>query len=152
MSGWVYFGELGEAELVELIERLPKRVLVSWELSRLDFPGSVELRDVGCAFNSSSEIRWEKLSEGRYRVWVLSDSECHDLPDVLKSVDGKWEIAECEIRLINLEDRRFAPQPNLYPVVNRPEGQLVCRVFYKDKVATFVSPREVKTDAQESER
>ncbi|WP_088572215.1 hypothetical protein [Thermoflexus hugenholtzii] len=151
MRGWVYSGELGTDELAQLIERLPKRVILSWELARLDFPKGLELRDAGCAFNREAEIRWEKIAERRCRVWVLSDSERNDLPDTLKSVDGDWEISECETRLINLEDKRFAPQFDLYPVANRPEAQLMCRVFYRDKIATFVSPREVKTDAQESE-
>jgi hypothetical protein len=150
--GWVYSGELGTEELAQLIERLPGRVLLSWELARLDFPNSAELRDAGCAFNREAEIRWEKVAERCYRVWVLSDSERNDLPDALKSIDGDWEISECETRLLNLEDKRFAPQFDLYPVANRPEAQFVCRVFYRDKVATFVSPREVKTDVQESER
>ena len=150
--GWVYSGVLGAEELRQLIESTPGRVLLSWELARLDFPSSLELRDAGCAFNSGSEIRWERVTEGRYRVWVLSDGERNDLPDALKSIDGDWEISECETRLLNLEDKRFAPQFERYPVANAPEVQLVCRVFYRDKLATFVSPREVKTDAQKSER
>jgi hypothetical protein len=150
--GWVYSGVLGAEELRQLIESIPGRVLLSWELARLDFPSSVELRDAGCAFNSGAEIRWERVTEGRYRVWVLSDGERNDLPDALKLVEGDWEISECETRLLNLEDKRFAAQFDLYPVANRPEARFVCRVFYRDKVATFVSPREVTSDAQESER
>lgn len=150
--GWVYSGELGAEALAQLIERLPERVLVSWELSRLDFPNGVELRDAGSAFNREAEVRWEKITEGRYRVWVLSDVERNDLPEALKPMEGEWEIAKSETRLLNLEDRRFAPQFEVYPVVNAREARLICRVFYRDKVATFVSPREVTSDAQESER
>jgi len=150
--GWVYSGVLGAEELRQLIESTPGRVLLSWELARLDFPSSLELRDAGCAFNSGSEIRWERVTEGRYRVWVLSDGEHNDLPDALKLIDGEWEISECETRLLDLEDKRFAPQFGRYPVVHAPEARLVCRVFYRDKVTTFVSPREVTSDAQESER
>lgn len=152
MQGWVYSGELSTEELAQLVERLRGRVLLSWELARLDFPNSVELRDAGCAFNHEAEIRWEKVAERRYRLWVLSDSERTDLPDALKTIEGNWEISECEPRLVNLEDKRFAPQFAVYPVANALEARLQCRVFYRDKVPTFVSPREVKTDAQEPER
>ncbi len=152
MRGWVYAGELGAEALVQLIERLSGRVLLSWELAQLDFPNSVELRDAGCAFNHEVEIRWEKAAEGLYRVWVLSDAERRDLPDALRPVPGEWEVVECTSQLVNLEDKRFAPQFEVYPVVNAREARLICRVFYRDKVATFVSPREVRSDAQESER
>ncbi|MDR7416045.1 MAG: hypothetical protein QN200_06185 [Armatimonadota bacterium] len=151
-QGWVYSGVLGAEELRQLIESIPGRVLLSWGLARLDFPNVLELRDAGCAFNHEAEIRWEKAAEGRYRVWVLSDSGRNDLPDALRLVEGNWEISECTTRLLNLEDRRFAPQFAFYPVVNAPEARLKCQVFYRDKVATFVSPREVESDAQESER
>ena len=150
--GWVYSGTLDAGELARLVEGLPKRVLLSWELARLDFPSALELRDAGCAFNETAEIRWEKVAEGRYRVWVLSDVEPHDLPDALKPVVGNWEVSECETRLIHLEDKRFTPQFERYPVRNAPEACLRCRVFYRDKIATFVSPREVTNDAPALER
>jgi len=145
--GWVYSGELSTEALAPLIGRLPERVLVSWELSRLDFPNGVELRDAGCAFNNISEIRWEKFAEGRYRVWVVSDVELNNLPEALRPVEGEWEIAESETRLLNLEDKRFAPQFEVYPAVSTSEARLTCRVFYREKVATFVSPRGVSSDA-----
>lgn len=151
-QGWVYSGELGAEALAQLIERLPERVLLSWELSRLDFPNGVELRDAGCAFNREVEIRWEKITEGRYRVWVLSDVERNDLSEALKPVSGNWEISESKTRLINLEDKRFSPQFEVYPVVRTREALLTTRVFYRDKIATFVSPREVTSDAEESGR
>lgn len=150
--GWVYSGTLGAEALERLIERLPERVFLSQELARLDFPSGVELRDAGCAFNREAEIRWERIGEERYRVWVLSDGERNDLPDALKPVEGNWEISECVTRLLNLQDKRFAPQFAQYPVVNAPEARLRCRVFYRDRVASFVSPREVETDAEEPER
>ncbi len=150
--GWVYSGILGAEELARLVEGLPERVLLSWELARLDFPHDLELRDAGCAFNETAEIRWEKMPEGRYRVWILSDVERHDLPDALKPVAGNWEVSECETQLIHLEDKRFSPQFERYPVGNAPEARLRCRVFYRDKIATFVSPREVSADAPELER
>ena len=151
-QGWVYCGNLDAEALVRLIQQLPERALLSWGLSRLDFPKGVELRDVGSAFNREADVRWEKIAEGRYRVWVLSDVQRSDLPEALKPVEGEWEIAESRTQLLNLDDRRFAPQFEVYPVVNAPEAPLKCRVFYRDKVATFVSPREVSSDAQEPQR
>jgi hypothetical protein len=151
-QGWVYSGTLGAEALERLIERLPERVLLSQELARLDFSSGVELRDAGCAFNREAEIRWERAAEGRYRVWVLSDVERNDLPDALKPVEGDWERSECVTRLLNLQDKRFAPQFARYPVVNAPEARLRCQVFYRERIATFVSPREVATDAEELER
>jgi hypothetical protein len=150
--GWVYCGNLDAEALVRLIQQLPERVLLSWELSRLDFPNGVQLRDAGCAFNREAEVRWEKITGGRYRVWILSDVQRSDLPEALRPVEGEWEIAESRTQLLNLGDRRFAPQFEVYPAVNAPEASLKCRVFYRDKVATFVSPREVRSNAQESER
>lgn len=151
-QGRVYSGELKAEVLIQLIERLPERVLLSWNLSRLDFPSNIELRDCGCAFNSSIEIRWEKLTEERYCVWILSDVELKDLPEDLRPIEGEWKIEEKTIQLINLNDRRFAPQFEVYPVVNTQEARLICRVFYRNKIAIFISPREVISNAQESER
>lgn len=150
-KGWVYFGVLGREALASLVEQLPERVVLSWDLSRLDFPDTLELRDAGCAFNSVQEIRWEKVAEERYRVWVLSDREQGDLPEPLKPVDGEWEVEKIRTRLIDPENKRFAPQFRHYPG-KVPEAGWSGRIFYRNRVATFVSFREETSHATESQR
>ena len=147
MEGFVYGGELEESALRELIQRLPDRTVLSWENARLDF--SEEPRQEGRAFNQETEVRWRHLGGERFRVLVISDRERDDLP-ALESVPGPWEGGNEEVvQLIRLTDRRYSPPFERYPATDAPSGRLKCRVFFRDGVAVFLSPREVIADEKE---
>jgi hypothetical protein len=79
----------------------------------------------------------------------LSDAELTDLPPELEPVEGDWQHDESTLRLVDLDDKRFAPQFSAYPGGGRSDAKLRCRVFSRNGVVTFVSPREVSY-AQES--
>jgi hypothetical protein len=148
-KGWVYSGELTADALRSLIRSFSGLTTLSWDLARLDFPTDIEPRQAGCAFSPSLEVRWEPVSEGRFRVLVLSDAELTDLPPELEPVEGDWQHDESTLRLVDLDDKRFAPQFSAYPGGGRSDAKLRCRVFSRNGVVTFVSPREVSY-AQES--
>lgn len=146
MKGYIYAGKVGAEKLRELTQGLPNAVTLSWDLARLDFSG--ELRDVGCVFNARAEIRWQRVGSD-YLVLVLSDEERRNLG--LEEVQGEWEVDEASykqdgMRLIDLNDRRFYPQFEEYPVVQATRARLKGKVFLRDHMPIFVSPREVLKD------
>jgi len=142
-KGWVYSGELDEGALRSLIQSFSGLTMLSWDLARLDFPAGVELRQGGCAFGRSLEVRWEPTSGGRFRVLVLSDAEIPNLLPEFKLVEGDWQRSESMLRLVDLDDKRFTPQFSAYLGGGRSGVQLRCSVFLRNGIVTFVSPREV---------
>ncbi len=141
-KGWVYSGELSGEALNSLIQSFPGLTILSWDLAKLDFPSGMELRQAGCAFNSRLEIRWEASSDAHFKVLILSDGELTGLPKELKALEGDWQCSESTILLLDLEDKRFAPQFSAYPG-SGSRARLRCNVFLRNGVVTFVSPREV---------
>lgn len=144
--GFVYAGTLSERDLKGLLERLKVRVHFAWSLAKLE-PGEgppVDLRDNGTAFSDRCEVRWQRLDEDEFRVLVLSDEDYGDLP--LSAVEGRWTTETQETRLWNLEEPAINPSFERYPVVNAKKAKLHCRVFYRDGVVLFISPREVLSD------
>lgn len=142
MTGYVYSGTLTAAELQDLQKRLSLSTQLSCDLARLDF--SADPRDAGTAFRSTCELRWRRQDAERFHVLLLADDAMEALP--LESVSGEWETKEVTTQLVDLESRQFAPQFRVYPIVNSPKARLRCRVFYRDGVAMFISPREVISD------
>jgi len=142
-KGWVYSGELAADALRSLLHSFPGLTLLSWDLAQLDFPAGIEPRQAGCAFSSSLEVRWEPVAEGRFRVLVLSDVEIPNLPPEFEPAEGDWQRSESTLRLVDLDDKRFAPQFSAYPGGGRSGVQLRCSVFLRSGIVTFVSPREV---------
>ncbi len=142
MNGFVYRGELRADELEALRARLGLSTTLSWELARLDF--AAELRESGSAFGPAGELRWTRLDGERFRVLLLCDAPQSDIP--LEAVPGTWTQREEVTKLVNLTAPQFAPQFQEYPRVHAPVARLRCRVFYRDGIAMFVSPREVMSD------
>jgi len=147
-KGYVYSGEIDANALRQLIQSFSDLTVLSWDLSQLDFPSGVELRRAGCAFNPELEIRWESTFEGRFLVLVLSDTELN-LPGGFEPVKGDWWYDKIAVRLVDLTDKRFAPQFSAYPGGGNVGVKLKCSVFRRGVVVTFVSPREV-SHAEES--
>jgi hypothetical protein len=143
-KGWVYGGQLDNATLRSLLQSFAELRILSWDLARLDFPPGIELRQAGSAFNSNLEVRWEATSHARFRVLILSDTELTNLPQEIKLLEGTWQHHESELHLVDLDDKRFAPQFSAYPGGGRSGAKLRCRVFSRNGVKVFVSPREVQ--------
>lgn len=141
MKGYVYTGQLDSETLKRLIQSLPNAILLSWDLSQLDFSG--DLRDAGCAFNSKTEIRWQRVGD-IFRVLVLSDDERPNIGFEL--VQGDWRIQDGKTTTISMNDHQFSPQFEKYPTVNTASASLNYKVFYRYNIAMFVSPREVLDD------
>ncbi len=144
--GYVYAGRVAEAGLKDLVAKLSGPVILSWDLARLDFSGA--LRDAGCAFDATLEIRWQRAGDA-FRVLVLSDQERPDLG--LEPVEGEWTVTDEEtVQLVDLRDRRYSPQFGAYPVVQDSKARLKCKVFSRNHIAVFLSPRGVLKDERSS--
>jgi len=149
-QGFVYVGTLSKEEVTSLLGRMSVAVHFAWDLAHLDagegIPG--DLRDRGVAFNERCEVRWQRIGEEDFRVWVLSDEPQKDLP--LPIAEGEWTTEVQETRLWNLEEKAIHPPFDRYPALDAPVGKLRCRIFYRDGVAMFVSPREVLPDERQA--
>jgi len=144
--GFVYTGTLSEKDLKALLERLKVQVHFTWSLAELE-PGEgppVDLRDDGTAFNDRCEVRWQRLDEEKFLVWVLSDEAQDGIP--LSPAEGGWTTEEQKTCLWNLKETAIDPSFDQYPTVGREQGKMSCRVFYREGMATFISPREVMPD------
>lgn len=142
MIGFAYSGTLAPEEVQVLRERLGLSTQLSWDLARLDF--TKELGDAGTAFSPMCELRWHRRNAERFDVFLLADAFIEEIP--LQRLSGEWETEERVIQLVDLRSPQFAPQFHTYPGVNSSRGRLRCRVFYRDGVAVFISPREVISD------
>lgn len=146
-QGFVYSGELTGEDLRNLLKRLGNNfVHFAWTLKNFFAGESVpnEFGDSGTAFNQDCEIKWQRTDGEKFLVLLLSDSQVDNLP--LAQVDGEWEVEEQETYLFSLEDKRILPPFTQYPAVNSSKAKLRCKVFYRDSVAVFISPREVTDD------
>lgn len=99
--------------------------------------------ETGTAFNGSCEIRWQR-AERVFRVLILSDTPMD--PKGFRKVGGEWETEEVDTQLVPLDAPQFSPHFERYPVVESGKAKLRCRIFYRNGVATFLSPREVLPD------
>lgn len=146
-SGFVYAGKLTAEKLKNLVERLGSGlVYMVWTLNsfNLGLGAPSDWGDVGSVFNERCEIRWQRLENGEFLVSLLSDEPMDELP--LSKVEGDWGVEEQLTHLFSLGDKRIAPAFGQYPVVNSAKAKLHCKVFYRDGMAMFVSPREVISD------
>lgn len=137
--GYVYSGILDSQQLQALLEMLALGTVLSWNLARLDFSG--DLREGGTAFGPKGEVRWRRHGEGAYAVLALWDEQVEGLP--LEGVPGEWQTEGVITSLVNLDAPQFCPQFAFYPQVESKQARLRCRIFLRDGMPMFVSPREV---------
>lgn len=143
-QGFVYSGELTGEDLRNLLKQLGSNfVHFAWTLKNFVAGEGIpkEFGDSGTAFNKDFEVKWQRTEGEKFLVLLLSDSQISNLP--LKQVDGEWKVEEKVTHLFSLEDKRISPPFIQYPVVNSAKAKLRCKVFYRNGVAVFVSPREV---------
>lgn len=138
MKGYVYQGKLKKEDLEAFRNRLGG-VTFSFDLKECDFSGA--LRDEGTIFGDTFEVRWQKTGEDTFSVLVLSEKPLSDLP--LSEVPGDWDVREIRTHLIPLHAPRFSPSFTLYPGIGQPSGFCVCRVYSRNGVTHFVSPRRL---------
>lgn len=139
--GFVYTGTLNSEQIQNLLKRLNNAVWLSWDLTSINFDKN--LRDNGIAFNYCCEVRWQRIGEDAFQVWMLSDKEMEVKELPLTEVDGEWQMGEADTRLVPLDAPHFNPPFDRYPNVNSEKAKLKSHVFYRNGVAMFVSPREV---------
>ncbi len=94
-------------------------------------------KDQGAVFGPKGELRWWRNEFG-YQALLLTD----DPMDGLSPLSGKWTAEDETLSLQNLRDRRLKPNFPAYPHGGKA-GRFRTRVYYRDGVATFVSPREL---------
>lgn len=145
-KGFVYTGTLSEEDLSSLLERLKVAAHFCWSLAELkageDLPD--DLKESGTAFNKRCEVRWQRIDENEFRVLVLCDEPQGELP--LSPAEGEWTTETQETQLWNLKEAAINPPFENYPILSALVGKLRCRVFYRDGMAMFLSPREVLRD------
>lgn len=138
MKGYVYQGKLQRKDLEALRNRLGG-VTFSYDLKECDFSGT--LRDEGTTFGDTFEIRWQRTGDDTFFVLVLSEKPLNDLP--LSAIPGEWNVKEIRTYLVPLHAPRFSPPFTCYPGIGQPSGFCVCRVYSRNGVTHFVSPRRL---------
>jgi len=150
-QGFVYTGTITESGLRSLLAKLSGKVVhFVWDLANLQpgkgVPG--ELKDNGTVFNEHCEIRWQRIGKDAFRVWVLTDEPMDT--GLLHQVEGEWSIEDQTTQLVSLKAPQFCPSFQRYPVVESEKARLRCRIFCRDGVAIFISPREVLPDEEQA--
>jgi hypothetical protein len=149
-QGFVYAGMVNGETLRTLLKELRGQVAYFlWDLATMRTGKGLpdDLRDNGIAFNDHCEIRWQRTGNDQFRVLALSD-KATELPP-LQQVQGEWTVEttdECPLRLVPLKVSQFCPPFERYPIVDSDKARLRCRVFYREGIAIFISPREVLPD------
>lgn len=103
-----------------------------------DVPG--DWKDQGAVFGPRGELRWRRIADGnalKYSALLLTDAPV----DGLLPLPGEWEAKSEDFFLQNLNDRKLKPNFATYPH-GATSGRFRARVYYRDGVAIFVSPRE----------
>ena len=98
-------------------------------------------KDQGAVFSPKGELRWRRVAEGNalgYQALLLTDAPV----DGLSPLPGEWEAKSEEFFLQNLNDRKLKPNFATYPH-GAVSGRFRARVYYRDGVATLISPREL---------
>lgn len=96
-------------------------------------------KDQGAVFGPRGELRWRRAAESnalKYQALLLTDAPV----DGLSPLSGEWEAKSEDFFLHNLNDRKLKPNFTAYPH-GAVSGRFRARVYYRDGVATLISPR-----------
>lgn len=94
-------------------------------------------KDQGSVFGPQGELRWWRTEKG-YQTLLLTDAPVEGL----SPVEGEWRAEEEYPFLQNLREPRLNPNFPCYPN-GAVAGQCRARVYYRNGVVTFISPREL---------
>ncbi|GAB4405924.1 MAG: hypothetical protein Kow00123_18360 [Anaerolineales bacterium] len=95
---------------------------------------------MGAVFGPSGELRWWR-AENTYRALLLADQQVSGLTPL----PGTWSAEEEDVYLQNLGDRSLNPNFAVYPHPHdKASGKVSARVYSRDGVRMFVSPRRLK--------
>ncbi len=94
-------------------------------------------KDQGAVFGPKGELRWWQGETG-YQALLLTDDPVADLA----ALPGEWTSENETLSLQNLRDRRLKPNFPAYPHGGKA-GRFRARVYYRDGIVIFVSPREL---------
>ena len=141
-KGYVYYKLVAKEYLKTILEKLEPQIYFMWTLDKFTVGTMIPetVFDAGSAFNSSMEIKWEKDGQ-MYHVWILSDKKIEI--QGWDEIQGDWKTEEKELKLINLNDKKFSPNFNVYPQIKKSSGRVRARIFYRNAIPVFISLREV---------
>lgn len=150
MNGYVYAVQ-GRPETLQAWAQLLGTPVYHWvaDLARLTMGSGVpqEWKDQGAIFGPKGELRWRREGPD-YSALLLTDEPVDDL----HPLGGEWTVQDGEFSLQDLNDRKVKPNFVTYPH-RSGRGQCRARVYYRDGVATFISPRAlVGEGGQDAER
>ncbi len=94
-------------------------------------------KDQGAVFGQKGELRWWREGAA-YRALLLTEEPVGGLPPLA----GDWTVQEGDFFLQDLNDRKLKPNFTAYPH-GATRGRCRARVYYRDGVALFISPREL---------
>jgi hypothetical protein len=103
--------------------------------------------DQGSVFNTQGELRWWR--EGKqYQALFFSEQEMTGL----QPLQGEWETQEKdeEVFLQDLAEPRVRPTLDSYPH-GATQGRLRAKVYRRDGVTVWISPRDFVSDRQEGQ-
>jgi hypothetical protein len=101
----------------------------------------------GGVFNRQGELRWWKGSN-LYQALLFSEQEITGL----SPLEGQWEEREKseEVFLQDLTEPRVRPTFGCYPY-GGTKGRLNAKVYLRDGMAVWISPRNFVSDQQEGQ-
>jgi len=102
-----------------------------------------DLKDQGALFNMRGEIRWQRRGDEYEAVFLMDEP----ISVSCEQVNGEWRSKELKVFLQSLEERQVDPQFEVYPH-GASEGRLLGRIFYRDGICLFTSPRRFEPDEE----
>lgn len=103
--------------------------------------------DQGSVFNTRGELRWWREGE-QYQALFFSEQEITEL----QPLEGEWEAWEKdeEVFLQDLAEPQVRPTFDCYPH-GAAKGRLSAKVYRRDGVTVWISPRAFVSDQQEGQ-
>jgi len=95
-------------------------------------------KERGALFGLQGELRWWHEGE-EHRALLLTDQPIEGL----NQVEGEWIVESHDVDLQNLKEPRVKPNFERYPDGSE-KGRLGVRIYYRNGVPVFISPRWLK--------
>jgi hypothetical protein len=99
--------------------------------------------DYGAVFGPTGELRWRRVAH-QFEACLLTLEPVAGY----QPVAGNWEVREESVMLQDLCEPRVCPSFQRYPH-GQPSGALTVRVYRRDGIVTWISPRAFASHDQE---